>query len=184
MQCSLCVHVPFLLSSTVTLYNVMWRCFLYNLVIHWIFLHPIMHSDKIWIWSEYYYCSITHVYNLTECSWPSELCVFLKFLVHTLLVSIMLFDGLVSGTKLHFTTLERGGESVPTIHISIVVVWSVQVSTVAVIVPPSCSVGLSTVSWTFIIIPVRCWEWHPIIVIRWPTSPHPITGCSTVCSKI
>ena len=44
--------------------------------------------------------------NVTECSGPSEIYVFLKFLVHTLLVSIMLFDVLVSGTKLHFTTLE------------------------------------------------------------------------------
>ena len=36
--------------------------------------------------------------------------MFLKFLVHTLLVSIMLFDVLVPGTKLHFTTLEGMGE--------------------------------------------------------------------------
>ena len=72
--------------------------------------------------------------------------MFLKFLVHTLLVSIMLFDGLVSGTKLHFTTLESEGECAPFRHVTIVVVWSVQVSTVTVIVPQSCSVGLSTVS--------------------------------------
>ena len=53
--------------------------------------------------------------------------VFLAFLVHTLLVSIMLFDVLVSGTKLHFTALESGGECVPLIQVTIVVVWSVQV---------------------------------------------------------
>ena len=76
--------------------------------------------------------------------------MFLKFLVHTLLVSLMLFDGLVSGTKLHFTTLESGGECAPLIHVTIIVVWSVQVCTVTVIVPPSCSVGLSTVSRTFV----------------------------------
>ena len=43
----------------------------------------------------------------------SELYVFLKFLVHTLQVSIMLFDVLVSGTKLHFTTLEISAECSP-----------------------------------------------------------------------
>ena len=53
--------------------------------------------------------------------------MFLKFLVHTLLVSIMLFDVLVSGTKLHFTTFEIGGECVPTVYVTIVVVWCVQV---------------------------------------------------------
>ena len=105
-----------------------------------------MFSDKMRICIDYYYCSIKHVYNLTECSWPSELYVFLKFLVHTLLVSIMLFDALVSGTKLHFTTLESGGECVPTIHVIIVVVWSVEYCTFTVVVPPSCPVVLSTVS--------------------------------------
>ena len=52
--------------------------------------------------------------------------VFLKFLVHTLLVSIMLFDVLASGTKLHFTTLEISGECEQIQHVTIAVVWSVQ----------------------------------------------------------
>ena len=142
-----------------------------------------MHSDKIWIWSEYYYSSINHVYKLTECSWPSELYVFLKFLVHTLLMSIMLFDVLISGTKLHFTTLESG-ECVPSINVTIAVVWSVQVWTEAAVVPPSCTMGLSTVSWMVIIIPVRCWELHTFKVTIWATSTRPITSCSGVVTKI
>ena len=41
------------------------------------------------------------------------------------------------------------GESEPVMYVTIVA-WSVQVWTVMVIEPPSCSVGLSTVSWTFV----------------------------------
>ena len=65
--------------------------------------------------------------------------------MHALLVSIMLFDVLVSGTKLHFTTLETRGECVPSRFVSIVVVLFVQACTVAVIEPPSCIVEQSTV---------------------------------------
>ena len=39
----------------------------------------------------------------------------------------MLFDVLVSGTKLHFTALERVGESEPARDVTIVVVWFIQV---------------------------------------------------------
>ena len=145
-----------------------------------------MHSDKIWIWSEYYYCSINHVCNLMSVHDPVRCMCFFAFLVHTLLVSIMLFDVLVSETKLHFTTLEIGWECVPSIHETIVVVWSVQVWTPTNPgIPPSCTVELSTVSWIVFIIPVVCWEWHTIMIDRWPTSlPHPITSCSTVHFKI
>ena len=34
----------------------------------------------------------------------------------------MLFDVLVSGTKLHFSRLERPGECVPLIHVTIAVI--------------------------------------------------------------
>ena len=49
----------------------------------------------------------------------------------------MLFDVLVSGTKLHFTILEISGEYAPFRHVTIVVIWSVQYCTFTLVVPPS-----------------------------------------------
>ena len=60
---------------------------------------------------------------------------------------------LVSATELHFNAFVASDKPMPVI---VSIVWSIQMCTVAVIVPPSIRVCLSTVSTAVIIISVMC----------------------------
>ncbi len=60
---------------------------------------------------------------------------------------------LVSAAELHFNAFVTSGKAMPRI---MSIVWSIQLCTLTIIVPPSIRVCLSTVAIVHVIVSIRC----------------------------